>query len=147
MLKEFLQDICQIAQMNSNQYEDYLSFCFTIATTMFASGISVLTLTVAFIASKRDALKTLTNNAQQSGISLTLSKQISATQRFIKKMKDITNQAIYAIVLSGCSTLLYCIFKCIKPTIFAHILGLSVIISIIFVCVCLYKLCNWYYKN
>ena len=94
MLKEFLHDICQLVQMDNNQYEDYLSFCFTIATTMFAAGISVLTLTVAFIANKRDTLKTLTTNARQSGISLSLAKQIDAAQRFIKNMKDITNQAI-----------------------------------------------------
>ena len=147
MLKEFLHDICQLVQMDSNQYEDYLSFCFTIATTMFASGISVLTLTVAFIANKRDALKTLTSNAQQSGISLSLAKQIDAAQRFIKNMKDITNQAIYAIGISGCSTLLYCIFKSTNPTVFVHILGLSVLIAVLLVCVCLYKLCIWYYKK
>lgn len=147
MLKEFLQDICQLVQMNSNQYEDYLSFCFTIATTMFASGISVLTLTVAYIANKRDVLKTLTIKAQQSGISLTIAKQIDAAQRFIKKMKGITNQAIYAIGMSGCSTLLYCIFKSINQTVFVHILGLSVLIAVLFVCVCFYKLCIWYYKK
>lgn len=133
--------------MDNNQYEDYLSFCFTIATTMFASGISVLTLTVAFIANKRDALKTLMTNAQQRGISLSLAKQIDAAQRFIKNMKDITNQVIYAIVISGCSTLLYCIFKSTSPTVFVHILGLSVLIAVLFVCVCLYKLCIWYYKK
>lgn len=147
MLKEFLHDICQLVQMSSNQYEDYLSFCFTIATTMFASGISVLTLTVAFISNKRDTLKTLTTYAQQSGISLTLGKQIDAAQRFIKNMKDITNQAIYAIGTSGCSTLLYCIFKNINPTVFVHILGLSVFIAVLFVCICLYKLCRCYYKK
>ena len=133
--------------MNSNQYEDYLSFCFTIATTMFASGISVFTLTVAFIANKRDTLKTLTTNAHQSGISLIIAKQIYAVQQFIKKMKDITNQAIYAIGISVCSTLLYCIFKCINPTVFVHILGVSILIAVLFVCVCLYKLCIWYYKK
>ncbi len=147
MLKEFLHDICQLVQMSSNQYDDYLSFCFTIATTMFASGISVLTLTVAFIANKRDALKTLTTNAQQSGVSLTLAKQIDAAQRFIKNMKDITNKAIYAIGISVGSTLLYCVFKSINPTVFVHILGLSVVIAIFFICICLYKLCKWYYKK
>lgn len=133
--------------MNSNQYEDYLSFCFTIATTIFASGISVLTLTVAFIANKRETLKILTTNAQQSGISLTLAKQIDAARRFIKNMKDITNKAIYAIGISGCSILLFCIFKKLNPSLFIHILGLSVFISVLFVCICLYKLCRWYYKK
>ena len=147
MLKEFLHDICQLVQMNSNQYDDYLSFCFTIATTMFASGISILTLTVAFIANKRDALKTLMTNAQQSGFSLTIAKQIDAAQRFIKGMKDITNKAIYAIGVSVCSTLLYCVFKSINPTLFIHILGLSVVVAVSFVCVCLFRLCKWYYRK
>lgn len=133
--------------MSSNQYDDYLYFCFTIATTMFASGISILTLTVAFIANKRDTLKTLMTNAQQSSPSLTIAKQIDAAQRFIKSMKDITNKAIYAIGVSVCSTLLYCVFKNINPTIFIHILGLSVVVAVLFVCVCLYKLCKWYYRK
>ena len=72
---------------------------------------------------------------------------IDAAQRFIKNMKDITNQAIYAIGISGCSTLLYCIFKNINSTAFVHILGLSVFIAVLFVCICLYKLCRWYYKK
>ncbi len=147
MWKEFLQDICQLVQMSNGKYVDYLTFCFTIATTMFASGISVLTLTISFIANKRDALKNLIYNMQQNGTSLSYAKQIEASQRYIKKMKAITNMAIYATAISLISILLYCVFKAIQPTFVVHILGLSVLASILFIALCIYKLCKWYFTK
>lgn len=147
MWKEFLQDIWQLAQMSNTKYVDYLAGCFTIATTIFASGISVLTLTISFIANKRDTLKNLTYNMQQNGTSLSYAKQIQASQRFIKKMKAITNMAIYAIATSFISILLYSIFKAIQPTFVVHILGLLVLASVLFITICIYRLCKWYFTK
>ena len=146
MWREFLQDICQTAMISDNLYQDYLSFCFAIATTIFASGISILTLSIAFIASKRDELQRLMLDCQQGGISLTLAKLISAAQRYIKTMKKITHTALYAMIVSIVAVILYVIFRILPTTICIHFLGISIIISIILLGVCISTLIKWLLK-
>ncbi len=146
MWREFLQDICQTVMITDDFYPDYLSFCFAIATTIFASGISIITLSIAFVAGKRDELQRLISNYQQDGISLTLAKHISAAQRYIKTMKEVTRFALYAIIASIVGVVLYVLFKLVPSTICIHFLGLSIVGSIILLSICLYTLIKWLLK-
>jgi hypothetical protein len=132
--------------ISDDLYQDYLSFCFAIATTIFASGISILTLSVAFIASKRDELQRLVLDCKQGGMSLTLAKHISAAQRYIKTMKEVTRFALYAIIASIIAVVLYVLFKLLPSTICIHFLGLSIVVSIILLSICLYTLIKWLLK-
>jgi len=132
--------------ISDDLYQDYLSFCFAIATTIFASGISILTLSVAFIASKRDELQRLVLDCKQGGMSLTLAKHISAGQRYIKTMKKITHTALYAMIVSIVAVILYVIFRILPTTICIHFLGISIIISIILLGVCISTLIKWLLK-
>lgn len=143
MWREFLQDICQIVMITDDFYPDYLSFCFAIATTIFASGISIITLSIAFVAGKRDELQRLISNYQQDGISLTLAKHISAAQRYIKTMKKVTHFALYAIIASIVAVVLYVFFKFFPSTICIHFLGISTVISVTLLSICLYTLIKW----
>lgn len=145
MLKEFLQDICQLVMIDN--YTDYLSFCLTISTTIFASCISILTLSIAFISNKKDLLKQLLYSQEQKGTSLTLAKQIGATTKFIMTLKEITNKSILTLAISVISILLYCLFKLLQPTCVIHVLSVSIIISIYLMSICVFKLCKLYYKK
>lgn len=147
MWREFLQDICQTAMISDDLYQDYLSFCFAIATTIFASGISILTLSVAFIASKRDELQRLMLDCKQGGMSLTLAKHISASQRYIKTMKKITHTALFAMISSSVAVILYVIFSILPPTICIHFLGVSIILPIAILGVCIFTLIKWLLKS
>jgi hypothetical protein len=132
--------------ITDDRYPDYLSFCFAVATTIFASGISIITLSIALIAGKRDELQRLITDCKHGGISLTLAKHISTAQRYIKTMKEVTRFALYAIIASIIAVVLYVLFKLLPSTICIHFLGLSIVVSIILLSICLYTLIKWLLK-
>ena len=68
MLKESLQAIWQLLQMTDEKaYENFLSLCMTIATTLLSVGVSVFTLTTAFVVSKKDSLNELGRQVEEGG--------------------------------------------------------------------------------
>ena len=91
MLRESLQAIWQQLQMTDERaYEDFLSLCMTIATTLLSVGVSVFTLTTAFVVSKKDSLNELGRQVEEGGHSLTLARRMNALRRFIMTMKSVT---------------------------------------------------------
>lgn len=75
MLKEFSQDIWQILLMNNLNFDAYLSLCTTISLSLLGVGVSVFTLTTAFIISKKDVLRNILKQIEIGGSSISLLKQ------------------------------------------------------------------------
>lgn len=148
MLKEFLQDIWQLMQINDTEkYKDYLSFILTISTTTLSIGVSVFTLTTAFIVNKRDALKEIRDNVQNGGISLRLAKQIKNAQTFLKKMKGITTKSIWIMSISLLILLSVSILKVFPENNYIHILFIGIIIIFYILITCLIQLCRWHLNH
>ncbi len=146
MLKEFLLHIYTIAQINSEIYETLLTIYFTLATTFFASGLSVLTLSIAFISGKKDILKQITIEIENNGSSLSLAKKKDSAINFIRNMKKITNLAIATMGISIISLLLCIIFFFKYCPILIHVVSILTIISLSFLITSISILCRWYYK-
>lgn len=129
------------------KYNDYLSFILTISTTMLAVGVSVFTLTTAFIVNKRDALKEINDDIQNGGVSLTLAKRIKNAQIFIARMKNITNKSIWLMAVSLATLIGASIFKLFTPTNCVHILFVGIITIFFLLLLCMLQLCRWYLNN
>ncbi len=147
MWREFLLDIWQYVQMSEeDKYLDFLSFYLTLATTLCGVGISIFTLTSAFIVSKKDLLKQLKDEINKDRISLSYAYKIQSLQIFIKRMKEVTTSSIWLISFSLISIITICILKLCQPNNWGHIVLLCIISAFVFLFVCLYKLYSWYRK-
>lgn len=148
MWKEFLQDIWQHVQMNNSEdYKEYLSFCLTISTTILSIGVSIFTLTTAFIVNKKEAILELHREVEKGGISLSLSRRIQVSQNFIRKMKQVTRFALYAIAVSLILLVSICFFRALQPTNIAYLLSIIMIVGAIFLTISLISLFRWYLKK
>lgn len=134
--------------MNNGSLE-YLSVYLTMATTLFAVGISILTLTIAFTVNKRQTLEELFSKAKEGGMSLTISRKINASQKFIKKMQKVTNYAFYTTLISFVFILCCLLFHFFSySNVFSFILlTLLLVVSLILVIKCLVVLARMYLKK
>lgn len=147
MWREFLLDIWQYVQMSEeDKYLDFLSFYLTLATTLCGVGISIFTLTSAFIVSKKDSLKQLKDEINKDRISLSYAYRIQSLQVFIKRMKEVTTSSIWLISFSLISIITIWILKLCQPNNWSYIVLLCIISAFVFLFVCLYKLYSWYIK-
>ena len=140
MLREFLQNILQTVPMNNDWYSNLLSVCCTIAATMFSAGVSLLTIAIAFMATKRDVLKQLYCDKMHNGSSLFIARKIKATKRFIQNMQRITNISIKVIIVSLLSVFLYCAASFIRSFLLFSCVLIMTILSILFVFICVWRL-------
>lgn len=95
MLGESFQNIWQqILMIDEKAYENFLSFSMTIATTLLSVGVSVFTLTTAFIVSKKDSLNELGTQVEEGGQSLTLARRMNALQK-VHKNHEVCYKDVY----------------------------------------------------
>lgn len=147
MLKVFFLDIWQSLKMTDAQYEAYLSLMMTIATTLLSIGISIFTLSTAFVVSKKESLRELGEKIEKQGDSLTLSKRFRSIQSFIQVMRLISKNALFVIASSFVTIMLVLVFKQITNTIAAHVIYLPIIMSLVFASICIFQLIKWYLKR
>ena len=148
MLRESLQTIWQLILMNDvKAYEDYLSLCMTIATTLLSVGVSIFTLSTAFLVSKKESLNELDRQVEEGGQSLTLARRMNALRNFIMTMKSVTKISMVVIVSSTLSTVLVVILRCISAGVYAHVLAITSLVSIIFTIISIWILFKRFLKR
>lgn len=148
MLRESLQAIWQQLQMTDEKtYEDFLSLCMTIATTLLSVGVSVFTLTTAFVVSKKDSLNELGRQVEEGGQSLTLARRMNALRRFIKTMKSVTKMSMAVVASSLLSILLIVVLRNVSAGTHAHLLTLTSLVSVAFTVMCIWILFKWFFKQ
>ena len=148
MLRESFQAIWQqILMTDENAYEDFLSLSMTIATTLLSVGVSVFTLTTAFIVSKKDNLNELGKQVEEGGQSLTLARRMNALRRFIKTMKSVTKMSMAVVISSVLSILSVVVFRNVSAGIHVHLLILTSVVSIVFTVMCIWVLFKWFLKQ
>ena len=141
MLRESLQTIWQQILMNDvKAYMDFISLCLTIATTLLSVGVSIFTLTTAFVVSKKDSLNELGRQVEEGGPSLTLARRMNALRSFIKTMKLVTKISMVVIASSSLSTLLVVIFRSFFAGVYVHLLTFTSLVSIVFTVMCIWIL-------
>ena len=128
-------------------YENFLSFSMTIATTLLSVGVSVFTLTTAFIVSKKDSLNELGTQVEEGGQSLTLARRMNALRRFIKTMKSVTKMSMTVVISSVLSILLVIVFKNLSAGAHVHLLTLTSVLSVVFTVMCIWVLFKWFLRQ
>ena len=128
-------------------YENFLSFSMTIATTLLSVGVSVFTLTTAFIVSKKDSLNELGTQVEESGQSLTLARRMNALRRFIKTMKSVTKMSMTVVISSVLSILLVIVFRNLSAGAHVHLLTLTSVLSVVFTVMCIWVLFKWFLRQ
>ena len=128
-------------------YENFLSLCMTIATTLLSVGVSVFTLTTAFVVSKKDSLNELGRQVEEGGQSLTLSRRMNALRRFVKTMKSVTKMSMFVVVSSILSILLVVVLRNVSAGTHAHLLTLTSMVSVAFTVMCIWILFKWFLKQ
>lgn len=148
MLRESLQAIWQqLLMTDENAYQDFLSLCITIATTLLSVGVSVFTLTTAFVVSKKDSLNELGRQVEDGGQSLTLARRMNALRRFIKTMKSVTKVSMAVVVSSVLSILLVVVFRSVSAGVHVHLLTFTSLVSVAFTVMCIWLLFKWFLKQ
>ncbi len=148
MLVESFQNIWQqILMTDEKAYENFLSFSMTIATTLLSVGVSVFTLTTAFIVSKKDSLNELGTQVEEGGQSLTLARRMNALRRFIKTMKSVTKMSMTVVISSVLSILLVIVFRNLSVGAHVHLLTLTSVLSVVFTVMCIWVLFKWFIKQ
>ena len=148
MLRESLQTIWQqILMTDEETYKEFLSLCMTIATALLSVGVSVFTLTTAFVVSKKDSLNELGRQVEEGGQSLTLARRMNALRSFIKKMKFVTKISMAVIVSSILSILLVVILRSTSAGVHVHLLSFTSLASIVFMVMCIWILFQWFLKQ
>ncbi len=148
MLGESFQNIWQqILMIDEKAYENFLSFSMTIATTLLSVGVSVFTLTTAFIVSKKDSLNELGTQVEEGGQSLTLARRMNALRRFIKTMKSVTKMSMTVVISSVLSILLVIVFRNLSAGAHVHLLTLTSVLSVVFTVMCIWGLFKWFIKQ
>lgn len=148
MLGESFQIIWQqILMTDEKAYENFLSFSMTIATTLLSVGVSVFTLTTAFIVSKKDSLNELGTQVEEGGQSLTLARRMNALRRFIKTMKSVTKMSMTVVISSVLSILLVIVFRNLSAGAHVHLLTLTSVLSVVFTVMCIWVLFKWFIKQ
>lgn len=127
-------------------YEDFLSLCMTIATSLLSVGVSVFTLTTAFVVSKKDNLNELGRQVEERGQSLTFARRMNALRLFIKTMKFVTKMSMVVVVSSVLSIVLVVIFKSFSAGVYVHLLTLCSMVSIAFTVMCIWILFKWFLR-
>ena len=128
-------------------YENFLSFSMAIATTLLSVGVSVFTLTTAFIVSKKDSLNELGTQVEEGGQSLTLARRMNALRRFIKTMKSVTKMSMTVVISSVLSILLVIVFRNLSAGAHVHLLTLTSVLSVVFTVICIWVLFKWFIKQ
>jgi len=128
-------------------YENFLSFSMTIATTLLSVGVSVFTLTTAFIVSKKDSLNEFGTQVEEGGQSLTLARRMNALRRFIKTMKSVTKMSMTVVISSVLSILLVIVFRNLSAGAHVHLLTLTSVLSVVFTVMCIWVLFKWFIKQ
>lgn len=147
MLKVSFLDIWQSLKMTDAQYEVYLSLMMTIATTLLSIGISIFTLSTAFIVSKKESLRELGEKIEKQGDSLTLSKRFRSIQGFIHVMRLISKNTLFVIAASFAAILLVLVFRQITNTTAVYVIYLPIITALVFASICIFQLIKWYLKR
>lgn len=148
MLRESLQAIWQQLLMTDEKaYEDFLSLCMTIATTLLSVGVSVFTLTTAFLVSKKDSLNELGQQVEEGGQSLTLARRMNALRRFIKTMKSVTKMSMAVVISSIMSIFLVIVLRNVSAGAHAHLLTLTSLVSVAFTVMCIWILFKWFLRQ
>lgn len=147
MLKVFFLDIWQSLKMTDGQYDAYLSLMLTIATTLLSIGISIFTLSTAFVVSKKDNLRELGETIEKQGNSLTLSKRFRSLQSFIHVMKLVSKNALFILAASFVTIILVLIYRQLTNSITVYIIYIPLIIALIFALVCICQLIKWFIKK
>lgn len=137
----------QLLMTDENAYQDFLSLCMTIATTLLSVGVSVFTLTTAFVVSKKDSLNELDRQAEDGGQSLTLARRMNALRRFIKTMKSVTKMSMAVVVSSVLSILLVVVFRSVSAGVHVHLLTFTSLVSVAFTVMCIWLLFKWFLKQ
>ena len=148
MLGESFQAIWQqILMTDEKAYEDFLSLCMTIATTLLSVGVSVFTLTTAFIVGKKDCLNELGTQVEEGGQSLILARRMNALRRFIKTMKSVTKMSMTVVISSFLSILLVAVLRNVSAGTHAHLLTLTSLVSVAFTVMCICILFKWFLRQ
>lgn len=148
MLQESFQAIWQQLQMNDGEtYKDFLSFCMTIATALLSVGVSVFTLSTAFVVGKRDSLKELAEQVEEGGQSLTLARRMNALRKFIKTMKSVTKMSIMIVGFSTVSMILVAFFRNLSGNVYVHVLTLSTLATVVNTIMCIWVLFKWFLRQ
>ena len=132
---------------DENAYEDFLSLSMTIATMLLSVGVSVFTLTTAFIVSKKDSLNELGRQVEEGGQSLTLARRMNALRRFIKTMKSVTKMSMAVVISSVLSILLVVVFRNVSAGALVHLLTLTSVVSVVFTVMCIWVLFKWFLRQ
>lgn len=132
---------------NPDIYIKVFEYALTLSITMLGVSVSIFTLTISFIVSKRDTLNEFSNQIKQGGPSLSLTRKAQIARNFICNMKKITNLSIVTIVSSFISIIGCIIFNQLQPNYYSCIIIAIVLFAVVTFIVCLCKLFKWYLKK
>lgn len=147
MLKVSFLVIWQNLVMTDGQYNDFLSIVLAISTTLLSIGISIFTLSTAFMVGKKDLLKEVSEKISQEGNSLTLSKKHQSLKKYVSVMRSISKNAIFNSASSIVSIVMVLVFRHFSSSIYVYVVYLPMVISVVFTCICIYQLLKWFLKQ
>lgn len=147
MLKVFFLIIWPNLIMTDSQYDGFLSLILTISATLLSIGISIFTLSTAFMVGKKDALKEIDERISQDGNSLSLSKRHQSLKQYVHIMRLVSRFAIISSAFSILSIVSVLIFRQFSFSIYAYLIYIPLIISVVFTCICLFQLIKWFIKQ
>lgn len=133
--------------INYSQYNTLLSIMLTISSTLLSVGISIFTLSTAFIVSKNERLRETIENIEKGGNSLMMSKRYQSLRNFILIMKKIARYSLFTFATSFITIILIIIFESIPPTNYVYVIYLPLLVCIFFSVMCICKLIKWYLKK
>lgn len=128
-------------------YTEFETLCLTCLTTLFSANISIFTLTIVFLLNKKETLRLLLKQIQETGISLTLSNKFNSAQEYIAKMKYITTVSIMGFCSSIIAGIVYIIFLFFPHSYWILIILVPIFASGSCCLVSIGKLLMWYLKK
>lgn len=109
-------------------------------------GVSLFTLTSAFLVSKTDSLDQIATEIKNEGHSISNTTKVRNARSFVNRMKRVTKFALFSIFSSFLALVLYIIFSYIYLPHWAYIILIPIVIGFIYIILCLKDLSIWYLR-
>lgn len=117
------------------------------ASSLIASiSISVFTLTTAFLVSKSDSINHIYKSIEEGGHSMTTSHKLKNMRSFIKSMKSITKNSLFAFGFSILSFLLITCANFLQNSYWIIFSAILWFVSCYYIAICIAALIKWYIR-
>ena len=128
-------------------YIEFETLCLTCLTTLFSANTTIFTLTIIFLLNKKETLRLLLKQIQETGISLTLSNKFNSAQEYIDKMKYITTVSIIGFCSAIIAGIVYVVFLFLSQSYWILIILIPIFTSGSCCLIAIWKLLMWYFKK